>query len=71
MVAMIDDEFFMQQAMKEARKAHEKGEVPIGAVVVMNEQVIGRGYNQVEMLERLYRACRNDRANSCVQFSRQ
>jgi tRNA(adenine34) deaminase len=46
----MNDEFFMQQALKEARKAQEKGEVPIGAVVVMNGQVIGRGFNQVEML---------------------
>lgn len=46
----MSDEHFMQQALKEARKALEKGEVPIGAVVVMNGQVIGRGFNQVEML---------------------
>jgi tRNA(adenine34) deaminase len=46
----MSDEYFMQQALKEALKAKEKGEVPIGAVVVMNEQIIGRGYNQVEML---------------------
>jgi tRNA(adenine34) deaminase len=46
----MSDEYFMQQALKEAQKAQEKGEVPIGAVVVMNEQIIGRGYNQVEML---------------------
>lgn len=46
----MSDEYFMQQALKEAQKAKEKGEVPIGAVVVMNEQIIGRGYNQVEML---------------------
>ncbi len=46
----MNDEYFMQQALKEARKAQEKGEVPIGAVVVMNSQIIGRGFNQVEML---------------------
>jgi tRNA(adenine34) deaminase len=46
----MSDEHFMQQALNEARKAQEKGEVPIGAVVVANGQVIGRGYNQVEML---------------------
>lgn len=46
----MTDEFFMQQALKEAHKAQEKGEVPVGAVVVMNGQVIGRGFNQVEML---------------------
>jgi tRNA(adenine34) deaminase len=46
----MTDEHFMRQALKEARLAEEKGEVPIGAVVVMNGQVIGRGHNQVEML---------------------
>lgn len=47
---MMNDEHFMRQALLEARKALEKDEVPIGAVVVMNGQIIGRGYNQVEML---------------------
>lgn len=46
----MTDEHFMRQALREARLAEEKGEVPIGAVVVMNGQVIGRGHNQVEML---------------------
>ncbi|WP_295127331.1 nucleoside deaminase [uncultured Chitinophaga sp.] len=45
-----NDEHYMQQALKEARKAGEDGEVPIGAVVVMNGQIIGRGHNQVERL---------------------
>ena len=44
------DEFFMKQALKEAHRALEAEEVPIGAVVVMQEKVIARGYNQVEML---------------------
>ena len=38
--------FFMEEALKEAKKALEKGEVPIGAVVVLGEDIIGRGYNQ-------------------------
>jgi tRNA(adenine34) deaminase len=47
----MDDNYFMQQALKEARKAFDDGEVPIGAVVVVNQQIIGRGYNQVELLK--------------------
>lgn len=47
---MMNDEHFMRQALLEARKAQEKDEVPIGAVVVMNNQIIARGHNQVEML---------------------
>jgi tRNA(adenine34) deaminase len=42
---------FMKGALKEAVKAFEKDEVPIGAVVVFNNQIIGKGYNQVEALK--------------------
>ena len=41
---------WMKLAFHEAKKAYERGEVPIGAVVVKNEQIIGRGYNQCESL---------------------
>jgi len=41
---------YMQSALKEALKAFEKDEIPVGAVVVHNNQVIGKGYNQVESL---------------------
>lgn len=44
------DEFFMRQALSEARKALARGEVPIGAVVVCGDRVIGRGHNLVESL---------------------
>lgn len=44
-------EYFMQQALKEAHKAWEADEVPIGAVIVMQERIIARGYNQVEKLK--------------------
>jgi tRNA(adenine34) deaminase len=40
----------MMQALKEAKKAQEEGEVPIGAIVVINEKVIARGHNMVEKL---------------------
>lgn len=43
-------EHYMQQALKEAQKAFEEDEVPVGAVVVMNDRIIARGYNQVEKL---------------------
>ncbi len=46
-----DHEFFMTEALKEARKAFEKEEVPIGAVAVhKGTTIIGRAHNQVEML---------------------
>ena len=43
-------ENFMKQALREAHKALDADEVPIGAVIVMNEKIIARGYNQVETL---------------------
>lgn len=44
------DEIFMQQALRQARLADEAGEVPVGAVIVHQNQVIARGYNQRETL---------------------
>ena len=46
----MTDEQYMQQALKEAQKAFDSGEVPVGAVIVMNGQVIARAHNQVELL---------------------
>ena len=45
------DELFMQEAIREAKKAAELDEVPIGAIIVHENKVIARGYNQVEMLK--------------------
>jgi len=42
-------EYYMNQALKEARKAYEKDEAPIGAVIVKDGRVISRGYNQKEL----------------------
>lgn len=44
------DSYFMNEALKEAHKALEIGEVPVGAVVVCNNKIIGRGHNQTEKL---------------------
>ncbi|HRG81654.1 MAG TPA: nucleoside deaminase [Chitinophagaceae bacterium] len=43
-------EYFMMQALKEAQKAFEEEEIPIGAVVVINERIIARGHNMTERL---------------------
>jgi tRNA(adenine34) deaminase len=45
-----NDEYFMKQALLQAQTAFEEDEVPVGAVVVMNNKIISRGYNQVEKL---------------------
>src|SRR5215212_7604745 len=46
----MNDEYFMRQALIQAQKAFEEDEVPIGAVIVINNKIIARGYNQVERL---------------------
>ncbi len=44
------DEYFMKKALQEAEMAFDKGEIPIGAVVVVNNQVIARSHNLTELL---------------------
>lgn len=45
-----DDRRWMTQALAEARRAAEEGEIPIGAVVVSGNRIIGRGHNMTEQL---------------------
>ena len=47
---LYTDEYFMKQALKEAVKARETDEIPIGAVIVCNDKIIARAHNQTEML---------------------
>ena len=44
---MNRDEYFMKFALKEAKKAYDKGEVPVGCVIVKDDKIIARGHNQV------------------------
>ena len=44
-------EQFMRQALLQAKRAFDEDEVPVGAVIVMNNQVIAKGYNQVQLLK--------------------
>ncbi len=45
------DETFMREALKEAKRAFQREEVPVGAVLVHEGKVIAKGHNQVEMLK--------------------
>ncbi|MDX1628673.1 MAG: nucleoside deaminase [Fulvivirga sp.] len=49
-LSVQSDEHFMKEALKQARLAAEEGEIPVGAVVVANKQIIARAYNQTEKL---------------------
>ena len=50
MQSTTNDTYFMQQAIIEARKAFDAGEVPVGAVIVSEGRIIARGFNQTERL---------------------
>ncbi len=52
MFTSAEKDYFMNQALKEAEKAKAIGEVPIGAVIVKDGEIIGRGYNQRETTNR-------------------
>lgn len=50
MLNPFDDNYFMRQALLEAQKAADSGEVPVGAVVVCGDRIIARAHNQTEQL---------------------
>ncbi|WP_073095752.1 nucleoside deaminase [Cyclobacterium lianum] len=47
---LYSDEYWMQEALKQARIAFEEGEIPVGAVVVVKNRIIAKAYNQTEKL---------------------
>ena len=51
LIDLQSDSYFMAEALRQARRAWEREEVPVGAVVVRNGRVIARAFNQVEMLK--------------------
>ncbi|HFC01102.1 MAG TPA: nucleoside deaminase [Phaeodactylibacter sp.] len=50
MLSIHSDVYFMKQALLEAQKAFDKGEIPVGAVVVCDNQIIARAHNQTQLL---------------------
>ena len=49
-MTMVDDGHYMKQALQEAQRAFERGEVPVGAVVVCRDRIIARSHNLTETL---------------------
>lgn len=43
---MVDDEFLMRQALAEAKKSRDKSEIPVGAVLVSKDKILGRAHNE-------------------------
>ena len=52
---MTSDESFMKQAVKQAKKAYDKLETPIGCVIVHEDKIIARGYNKRKRLDTDFR----------------
>ncbi|NRS87202.1 tRNA(adenine34) deaminase [Flavobacterium sp. 7E] len=50
MINPFTDEYFMKKALQEAEMAFDKGEIPVGAIIVVNNTVIARSHNLTEML---------------------
>lgn len=49
-MTFFSDEYFMLEALKQAEEAGQRGEIPVGAVVVCNSRIIAKGSNQTEQL---------------------
>ena len=75
-----DNEYYMQLALDEAAKASDDGEVPVGAIIVHEGQIIGRGHNQIKTLKdptahaemivitQAASCLGNERLNGCVLY---
>lgn len=50
MIKVFDDAYFMKKALQEAETAFSKGEIPVGAIIVANNQIIARAHNLTEQL---------------------
>lgn len=48
---LYSDEYFMNEALKQAQIAFEEGEIPVGAVIVSKNRIIAKAYNQTEKLQ--------------------
>ena len=77
---MDNKEYFMKEALKEAKKAYKKLEVPVGVVIVKDNKIIARAYNQKEMknspikhaeiiaIEKACKKLNNWRLNDCEMY---
>lgn len=50
MIPPFDDTYFMRKALQEAKVAYEKGEIPVGAIIVVEDRIIARTHNLTELL---------------------
>ena len=76
----MEKEYFMKEALKEAKKAYRKLEVPVGVVIIKDDKIIARGYNQKESknspikhaeiiaIEKACKKLNNWRLNDCDMY---
>ncbi len=50
MIQPFDDTYYMKKALQEAQLAYEKGEIPVGAIIVIKDRIIARAHNLTELL---------------------
>jgi tRNA(adenine34) deaminase len=50
MITLFSHEYFMQKALQEAEMAFDKGEIPVGAIIVIDNKIIARSHNLTELL---------------------
>ena len=73
-------EYYMKEALKEAKKAYKKLEVPVGAIIVKDDKIIARGYNkkessnncimhaEIDAIKKASKALDNWRLNDCEMY---
>lgn len=78
---MKNDEYFLKKALKEAEKAYHDGEIPVGAVIVLNDKIIARGHNkrdksnvvtnhaEIIAIERANKKVKNWRLCDCILYT--
>ena len=76
-----NDDYFMQVAYKEAKKAYEIGEIPVGTVIILNEKIISKGHNlrdttnivtkhaEIIAIEKANKKLKNWRLNECIMYT--
>ena len=77
---ILNNEYFIKEALKEAQKAQEKGEVPVGAVIVKDNKIIAKGFNrcitdkdstahaEIIALRKASKKTGNYRLNGCIVY---
>ena len=60
MVSFDTQESYMREAIKEAKKAYKKNEVPVGAIIVKNGEIIARAHNLKEIKKDRNKTCRDN-----------